>query len=177
MGAWSGDSDRRVHAPAGMYCSAAVAQCAAIGSCTLSARIGLEFLLRRWLHSVIGSAFSVGAFTYARRERPAGWPSLRNRQFGKWTCVCSLKLYNDRGSSRCPGSHSTFDVVDLDQKEVRRSCRNEPSRKLVCGKVLDLVSVADHCQQHFKTGHRLDSVRFIGWHNDCLTCFQMEGFA
>src|SRR6185436_20699288 len=113
MGAWSGDSDRRVHPLAGMYCSAIIAECITAGSRTLSAWIGLEFLLRRWLHFVVGSAFSAGAFTYARRKRSAGWPGFGNRQFGKWTCVCGLKLYNDRSGSRYPGSHSTFDVVDL----------------------------------------------------------------
>src|SRR5690349_8989494 len=130
MGTWSSDPDRRVHAPAGLYCSTIVAECIAIGSCTLSAWIGLEFLLRRRLYSVVGSAFSIGAFTYARRERSAGWPGFCNRQFGKWTCVCGLKLYHDRGGSRHPGSHPTFDVVDLDQKEACRWCRNEPSRRL-----------------------------------------------
>src|ERR1041384_8849268 len=122
MGAWSGDPDRRLHAFVGMYCSAIVARCIATGSCTLSAWIGLELLLCRRLYSVVGSAFSPGAFTYARRERSAGWPGFCNRQFGKWTCVWRIKLSNDRGGSRYPGSYSTFDVVDLDQKESRRWC-------------------------------------------------------
>src|SRR5689334_17178504 len=130
MGAWPGDSDRCVHAPAGVHCSAIVAQCVAIGSCALSAWIRLEFLLCRRLNPVSGSALSIGAFTDTRRKRSAGWTGLGNRQSGKRTCVCCLKFYHDRGGSWPPGLDSAFVGIDLDQKETSPWWRNETSRRL-----------------------------------------------